>query len=264
MKLWRWLVSLLIAMVFAMAGGSSGFAVAADRDGGVTPFIVGGGSASEKYGFVASLQSTSGQHFCGGSLVSERWVVTAAHCVASDIQPYQIQVRVGSDDRSSGGSLVGASHIVIHPYYSGSAGPYDIAMVRLAQTVRHAPVTMSTSSPQAGTSTRLLGWGQTCNTYRCDNGSQYLKELDTQVIRDSYCSAGFDSSSELCIVGDTEQTACYGDSGGPAIVAGQDGWILIGATSRAGGNNSTCGADGSVIYTDIAAHHAWISYYLQY
>ncbi|MGH3952407.1 MAG: trypsin-like serine protease, partial [Pseudonocardiaceae bacterium] len=104
-----------------------------------------------------------------------------------------------------------------------------------------------------------------CPQPNCDSGPRYLKQLDTQITYDANCqAAGIDGSSELCVAATTQDTACYGDSGGPALLNSSGRWLLTGATSRSGGTNSTCGADGSVIYTDVAAHRNWISYYLQF
>ncbi|MFB9305513.1 trypsin-like serine protease, partial [Kibdelosporangium philippinense] len=65
--------------------------------------------------------------------------------------------------------------------------------------------------------------------------------------------------SELCVYGTTSATACYGDSGGPALVQANGGWQLVGATSRSGGTNSTCGTGtDNAVYTDVVAYRQWI------
>ncbi|GAA2787060.1 serine protease [Saccharopolyspora taberi] len=218
--------------------------------GEVAPLIVGGRPATQQYPFTASLQQY-GRHGCGASLVAPRWLVTAAHCVTGGLQ-----ARIGSNDHTSGGELVQVAQSIRHPRYNGQAGPYDIAVMRLASAVRSQPVTIAGSSPAPGTGVRLLGWGQECPNPQCGPAPRNLKELDTRINPDSMCRTGYDPSIELCVFGNaTSGTACYGDSGGPLLVNGQ----LAGATSRAGANSPTCGTGDATVYTDVTAHRQWIS-----
>jgi trypsin len=94
--------------------------------------IVGGSTASEgEFPFMASIQTkgadgTSG-HFCGGSVIGTRWVLTAAHCLV-DTKARDIQVAVGRtniDDLSTGQTLK-VKRIVVHPDYEDT-GTFDAA-----------------------------------------------------------------------------------------------------------------------------------------
>ncbi|GAA4428912.1 S1 family peptidase [Actinokineospora soli] len=249
--------TLLVGLVAAAA---TAFAAptASAADGPVSPLIVGGHDATQTYSFMVSLQSTTGGHFCGGSLIKADWVVTAAHCV-SGRTPASTQVRVGTTNRTSGGTVAKVSRIIVHPSYRTTA---DIALVQLSTAVTEAPVRIAATSGAVGTATRIIGWGQTCPVRGGCGAPITLQELDTSIVADNLCKGGrIDGATEIC----TENPggtagACYGDSGGPQIKAVAGGWELIGATSRAGGRTSTCAVDPS-IYSDVPAYRTWITGY---
>ncbi|MFI7575835.1 snapalysin family zinc-dependent metalloprotease [Micromonospora sp. NPDC049497] len=225
--------------LFAGSLAASQAAPAGTYDFDVTPFVVGGRPATENYPW---LVYTSG---CTGTLVKANWVVTARHCSTPS------SVRVGSVNRTSGGTVVGVTRSVSHP-------TIDVKLLQLSSSVGYAPAPIPSTSGAVGTATRIIGWGLTCPYRGCGSAPTVAHELDTSIVSDSRC-IGINGPYEIC----TNNTggnsgACYGDSGGPQVRRINGVWNLIGATSRSGNNNSTC-ATGPSIYGDLPSIRSWIN-----
>ncbi|GGM23835.1 hypothetical protein GCM10011608_05760 [Micromonospora sonchi] len=208
-------------------------------DSDIGTFVVGGRPATENYPW---LVYTSG---CTGTLIKANWVVTAKHCSTPS------SVRVGSVNRSSGGTVVGVSRAVNHP-------SIDVKLFQLSSSVGYAPAPIPTSSGAVGTATRIIGWGLTCPVRGCGSAPTTAYELDTSIVADSRCS-GINATYEICTDNPNGNSgACYGDSGGPQVRRINGVWNVIGATSRSGNNNATC-ATGPSIYGDLPAIRSWIN-----
>jgi hypothetical protein len=210
--------------------------------------IVGGGNATETYSFMASLRSTDGWG-CGASLVRPTWIVTAKHCVTLDngqpSTPGSLSFRIGTLFQDSGGSIAQAKRVI--RYGTDDA---DAALVELTAPVPQNPIDIAASAP-AGTATRIIGWG--CRSDACDDPpNPVLQQLDTSILADSTCGGG---QFYLCINNpDGWRGACYGDSGGPAVIKTGAAWVLVGATS---GGTGKCGEHPS-FYVDLPNLRSWI------
>ncbi|WP_317495873.1 trypsin-like serine protease [Haloechinothrix sp. LS1_15] len=234
----------------AAAGSSAG--TDSDAAGEPRPYIVGGEPADQTYSFMVSLQRSNGQHICGGSLIDERWVTTAAHCVDGI---NVTQVRVGTTDRTSGGSVAQVADEHLHPEWNPNTLSNDFALLELAEPVSHEPIEIASGGDEQGTPTRLLGWGST--TGERDGGVDELQQLDVEVT--DVCTNNFDPATELCLGDHSPNTsACYGDSGGPSIVRESGEWKLTGATSRAGQGLHPCQDNDAAIYAHVGAYEPWI------
>lgn len=216
-----------------------------------TPRIVGGVNATETYSFMAHLSSSEGWG-CGASLIRPTWIVTAKHCVTSDnggpSAPGTLQFRIGTLFQDSGGSVAQAKRVVRY-----DAGEADAALVELTAPVTQTPVAIAASAP-VGSATRIIGWG--CRSDACnDPQNPMLQQLDTSILADSTCGGGQDY---LCINNpDGWRGACYGDSGGPAVIKNGAAWALVGATS---GGTGACGENPS-FYVDLPNLRSWIESY---
>lgn len=219
--------------------------------------VVGGHNATEQYDWMASLQR-AGQHSCGASLVDQRWVLTAAHCV-QDAKPADLGLRIGSPDRTAGGTEAGVAKIVVHPDYAARNPNGDLALLELDRAVPEKPVTIADSSGPVGAPSRIIGWGVTCPVRGCGEPPVQLQELGTKVVPDAECAlSSIDGRTEICTGSDELlANACFGDSGGPQLEGQPGDWKLTGITSRLGSVVPVCGTAPS-IYTDATAYKGWI------
>jgi secreted trypsin-like serine protease len=237
MRISRLVTAVAIVVAGLLAPSAAVAAPASEPDVGI--LVVGGRPATENYSFMVYVSG------CTGSLIKNNWAVTAAHC------PTPSSVRVGSVNRTSGGTVVSVVRAVTHPRI-------DVKLLQLGSAVSHAPAPIPTASGATGTATRIIGWGQTCPARGCGSAPAVANELDTSIVADSRCS-GIDAAYEICTNNTNGNAgACYGDSGGPQVRNVGGRWELIGVTSRAGNNNSTC-ATAPSIYGDLPSIRAWVN-----
>ncbi|KAJ5141186.1 trypsin-like protease-like protein 1 [Penicillium atrosanguineum] len=169
----------------------------------------------------------SGAFSCGGAVVGERTVLTAAQCIdGNELRPQDYTVRVGSADRSTGGSLVQVSRIVKHGSYGSSTLNYDFAILYLAQDILGTPDVTAVLLPEtdAGSASdfpvKVAGWGRLgAALERSTCSAQWKSTMSAQVM----CF----QPDELIEPG---TSACNGDTGGPIV--DEFGGTVYGIVSR--------------------------------
>lgn len=167
-----------------------------------------------------------GNHRCGASIISENFIVTAAHCT-HNIYATSLSVRAGTSLRNSGGVQIPVQRSYEHPQYNEKSIENDISVVRLSRslnfgtTMRAIRLPAQNDAIQTGTHAWVTGWGETK-----ESGStpSYLQYISVPIVANNVCASAYTrhatiTNNMICAgfytVGGTD--ACQGDSGGPLV-----------------------------------------------
>ncbi|XP_036707989.1 transmembrane protease serine 11A isoform X2 [Balaenoptera musculus] len=212
----------------------------------------------------ASLQHNN-THQCGATLISNTWLVTAAHCFKNKANPHQWTVSFGTTINPP---LMkrNIKRIIVHERYHSQAREYDIAVVQLSPSVTFTDEIRRVCLPEASVSFQpnstvyVTGFGALFYGGESQND---LRETRLKIISDDVCKQphmyGRDIKFGMFCAGYLEgiYDACGGDSGGPLVGKDlKDTWYLIGIVSW--GDN--CGQKNKPgVYTKVAYYRNWIT-----
>lgn len=225
-----------------------------------------------------------GQPACGGTLVAARFVLTAAHCVHQNggaLPAAMLSVRFGTEWLESGtGEIVDVAEVIVHqdfdsaPAGTNATGDFtyfvnDIALLRLARPVTHAPAALlgphrAAALAAPGKPATAIGWASVGpETAQAD--TTILKQVALNVANDTVCAARtaprlymveMICAEPQAAVPSIANATCGGDAGGPLFVGNdRGGFVLAGILSAL---RTDCTVAAPVIATEVTAYLDWI------
>lgn len=262
--LWR-----ILSLLLVVSGGAGAQSIVC----GSAPLnsktrIVGGETATAgSWPWQVSLQR-NGFHFCGGSLISNDFILTAAHCFqGSGFTTSGLAVVLGEDSLSTSSSNQlsrSVSEIINHPSYDQDTYNNDISLLRLSDTVSYTnyiqPVclTAADTGPDTGSNVWVTGWGTLSSG---GSSPDQLQEVQVPVVAQSQCQSSYSSqgitiNSNMMCAGQQGKDSCQGDSGGPLVYTINGTWAQAGVVSFGIG---CAQSNFPGVYTRVSQYVSWIS-----
>uniref|UniRef100_A0A667WQK9 trypsin n=1 Tax=Myripristis murdjan TaxID=586833 RepID=A0A667WQK9_9TELE len=226
-----------------------------------------GGYECPRHSVPYQVSLNAGYHFCGGSLISSQWVVSAAHCYKS-----RVQVRLGEHDitvNEGTEQWIDSNKLIKHPHYNSYNLDNDIMLIKLSRpaTLNSYVQTVALPSrcPVADENCMVSGWGNMAangsnvavliSFCSLDNFPDRLQCLRQPIIDDRICRNAYPHlfTENMVCSGFMHggASSCQGDSGGPLVCGGQlQGVVSWGYECAMKGHPS--------VYARVCRYTSWI------
>mmetsp|Transcript_20443 Transcript_20443/g.33749 ORF Transcript_20443/g.33749 Transcript_20443/m.33749 type:complete len:384 (-) Transcript_20443:308-1459(-) len=228
--------------------------------------------AKEQFEWMGSIQTWFGGHYCGGTLITPEWVLTAATCVKGPFKPSRIVF--GQYDlfgpKESNRVIAYVSHAVVHSKFEEIRGTsvvkHDIALLKLKSPVtsiapmKLIPKSFSSYIEVHGQMLSALGWGTVTEEGLI---SPALKIAHIPVVSNRQCTRrgwyhpSFVDEKMMCAGYNAGgNSTCYGDNGGPLIFSNYKRRVQVGIVSWSEG----CGRRRRpAVFTRLSTYDKWIT-----
>lgn len=226
------------------------------------------------------LESTTKYPICAGTLINNRYVITAAHCAYRGILHEHLAVRLGEfnvitdvdclnhttfgEECSDPVQEYSVEEVILHPGYNLRAGKNDIALLRLSTNVQYSeyvrPICMP-SSKQSGLNEEVQltasGWRQ-----EIDDVPPVVRKMKfaARWLPIDECTKLYKNSRKqptndhVCAVEVRETSACRGESGSPLMLSVKNQWEQVGTVTFGMG----CGVNYPTVFVKITSYLDWI------
>lgn len=223
----------------------------------------------DQFPYMVSIRHASNlQHYCGGSILSSQWILTAGHCV-EDPDPAKLIIYVGSISLKSGGFKYKVSNVILHENYSHVQTPFslkqmsnDIALIKIDGKIQLPQpniqsIELETNWVDKDVISTLSGWGMLKDGSMPDNLQYMYSETLTNELCEHYIEQLLYHiplyKEQICTLIQHRKFARSTDSGGPLVVNGKQIGVVSWGPSDV--SEEFVGAD---VFTRVSSYINWI------